>query len=376
MTSLLFTPMDLGGLTLANRVVVAPMCQYSARDGNFSDWHLMHLGQFAVSGVGLVITEATAVLPEGRISPYCPGLWCDENEAALARVVNFCSAYGNVKLGLQLAHAGRKGSSRAPWTGPGPVPEGEGGWRTVAPSPLAFDDGWPAPAELDAGGMDRLLDGWAGAAKRAARLDVDSVEVHSAHGYLLHQFLSPLTNRRGDEYGGALENRMRFPLAVFDAVRQAFPKARPVGIRVSASDWIDGGWDVEQTAAFAAELEKRGCAYLHVSSGGAAPQQKVITGPGYQVDFARRLKARTAMPVIAVGEITEPAQAETILRGGAADLIALARGMLFDPHWTWRAAAALGCQAPYPPQYERALGAIQGPDGGMRTPDEPPTMKG
>ena len=352
------------------------MCQYSARDGNFSDWHLMHLGQFAVSGAGLVITEATAVLPEGRISPYCPGLWCDENEASLARVVNFCRAYGNVKLGLQLAHAGRKGSSRAPWAGPGPALEDEGGWQTVAPSPLAFDDGWPSPAELDAGGMERLLDGWAGAAKRAARLDVDSVEVHSAHGYLLHQFLSPLTNRRGDEYGGELKNRMRFPLAVFDAVRRAFPKARPVGIRVSASDWIDGGWDVEQTAAFAAELEKRGCAYLHVSSGGAAPQQKVITGPGYQVDFARQLKARTAMPVIAVGEITEPAQAETILRGGAADLIALARGMLFDPHWTWRAAAALGCQAPYPPQYERALGAIQGPDGGMRTPDEPPAIKG
>ena len=361
MDSVLFSPLRLRGLTLKNRVVVAPMCQYSATDGIAGDWHLMHMGQFAVSGSGAFICEATAVGPEGRISDRCLGLYSDETERALARVVAFCKQWGNTPIGIQLAHAGRKGSTTAAGSGlpPGPLPEG--GWTNVAPSAVPFAPGWPTPEALDAAGLARVRDAFAAAAVRARRAGFDLIEIHAAHGYLLHQFLSPLSNRRTDPYGGPLDNRLRFPLEVFDAVRAAWPDDRPLGIRVSATDWVDGGWTVEDTVALAQALEARGCDFFHVSSGGSAPDAAIPAGPGYQVPLAARVKAATAgMPVVAVGQIAEARQAETILRSGQADLVALGRTMLFNPHWTWQAAADLGAEAAYPYQYARCHPSLRG----------------
>ncbi len=352
--SLLFSPIALGTLQLANRIVVAPMCQYSAEDGTATDWHLIHYGQFALSGAGLVIFEATAVEPEGRISPADLGLYSDAGEAALARVLEGIRRYSDVPQAVQLGHAGRKASSALPWEGGQLLSPAAGGWTTVAPSALPHGAGETSPVALDQAGLARVRSAFAAAAQRAARCGFDAIEVHGAHGYLLHQFLSPLSNQRTDAYGGSLENRMRFPLEVFDAVRDAFPADKPVGIRISATDWVEGGWDVEQSAAFAQALDARGCAFLHVSSGGLSPLQKIAIGPGYQVGLAARLRTAVRMPVIAVGMITEAEQAETILVGQQADLIAIGRPMMFEPHWPWRAAAKLGAQVRAPRQYWRS----------------------
>jgi len=355
---LLFSPFALRGLTVANRIVVSPMCQYSAQDGSATDWHLMHLGQFAVSGPGLLIAEATAVSPEGRISPTDLGLYSDANEAALARVVAFCREHGRAALGIQLAHAGRKASSRAPWKGRGPLqglgPEGEGAWETVGPSAVPFGEDWPAPRALDRAGMDQVVRDFVAATRRAQRLGFDLVELHAAHGYLLHEFLSPLSNRRTDTFGGSLENRMRFPLEVFEAVRAAWPAEKPLGVRLSSVDHVPEGWQLEDSVALTAELKRRGCDYVDASSGAIAQGIRIESGPGYQVRYAHELRARTGMPTCAVGLITDPHQAEQIVRSGQADLVALARAFLDDPRWAWHAAAALGAEIDYVPQYARA----------------------
>ncbi|KQN90515.1 oxidoreductase [Sphingomonas sp. Leaf231] len=350
----LFQSLDVGGLSLINRIVIAPMCQYSAVDGRMTDWHLIHLGQLALSGAGLLTIEATAVEPEGRISYGDVGLWDDETEAAMARVVDAVRQYSDMPIAIQLAHAGRKASTDLPWEGGAQLaPEHANGWQTIAPSPEAFDEKEHAPVALDRGDMKRVRDNFVAATHRAARLGLDAVQIHAAHGYLLHQFLSPLSNRRDDEYGGSLENRMRFPLEVFDAVRAAFPADRPVTVRVSGSDWVDGGWDAEQTIAFAQALEARGCAAIHVSSGGLDPRQQIPVGPSYQVPLARAVKQAVSMPVVAVGLITDYEQAEAIVATGDADMIALARTILYDPRWPWHAAAALGARVKAANQYLR-----------------------
>ncbi len=355
MTSRLFTPLDLGGLRLTNRIVIAPMCQYSADDGSATDWHTVHLGNLALSGAGLLIIEASAVTPEGRITASDLGLYSDANEAALAGVIATLRRHSPMPVGIQLAHAGRKASTAVPWAGGKQIAPGDaGGWQTEAPSPLPFTPGDVAPTALDAAGLARLTEAFVTAARRADRLGLDLIELHGAHGYLLHEFLSPLSNRRDDRYGGSLDNRMRWPLEVFDAVRAAVPAAKPVGVRVSATDWVDGGWDVDGTVAFARALEARGCSYLHVSSGGLAPEQKIPAGPNYQVPFARAVKAAVTMPVIAVGMITEPEQAEAIVATGDADAVAMARAILFDPRWPWHAAAHLGATVHAPNQYLRS----------------------
>lgn len=355
MSSHLFTPFSIGPLALDNRIVVAPMCQYSSEDGNAADWHLMHLGTLAMSGAGLLILEATAVTEDGRITAGDLGLYSDANEAALARVLPALRRHGHAKLAIQLAHAGRKASSREPWLGGAQVPSNQPrGWATVAPSALAHAEGEEPPQALDAAGLARVREGFAQAARRCARLGFDGVELHAAHGYLLHQFLSPLANRRTDDYGGSAENRMRFPLEVFEAVRAAFPADRPVWVRVSATDWVEGGWDLDGTIAFAHALKARGCAAVHVSSGGVSPRQKIPLGPGYQVPLAEAVKRATGLPTIAVGLITEAEQAEALIAEGRADAVALARGILYDPRWPWHAAAKLGASVKAPPQYWRS----------------------
>ena len=349
----LFTPIDIGALSLSNRIVIAPMCQYSAEDGCMTDWHLIHLGQLAISGAGALTIEATAVTPEGRISYADVGLYDDATEAAMARVLTSIRRFSNIPVAIQLAHAGRKASTAKPWDGGGQIAPGDAnGWQTLAPSAIPFLDTENAPLALDDAGLDRLRTAFADAAVRSARLGIDAVQLHAAHGYLLHQFLSPLSNRRDDSYGGSLENRMRFPLEVFDAVRGAF--AGPVTVRVSGTDWVDGGWTIEETIAFAQALETRGCAGINVSSGGLHPAQQIALSPGYQVPLARRVKDAVAMPVIAVGLITDAAQAEAIVANGDADMVAIARAALYDPRWPWHAAAALGATIAVPPQYERS----------------------
>ncbi|MBL8472193.1 MAG: NADH:flavin oxidoreductase/NADH oxidase [Rhodocyclaceae bacterium] len=352
--SALFSPYDLGGLRLANRIVIAPMCQYSAENGSATDWHMMHLGQLAMSGAAMLIIEATGVEPEGRITPGCLGLWSDENAAALGRVLAAIRKYSPIRVAIQLAHAGRKGSSRAPWDGGTLLAPEDGGWRPCAPSALPHAAGEAAPLELDRAGLERIREAFAAAARRAYALGLDAIELHGAHGYLLHEFLSPLANQRDDEYGGALENRMRFPLEVFAAVRAAVPSAMPVGVRVSATDWVDGGWDVEQCAVLARALAERGCSFLHVSSGGVSPQQKIPQHANYQVGLAENLRAASGLPTIAVGLITSPEQAEALVAEGRVDLVAIARAMLFNPRWPWHAAARLGDSVTAPRQYWRS----------------------
>lgn len=354
MTSRLFDPIALRGLTLANRIVVSPMCQYAAEEGSATDWHLMHLGQFAISGAGLVIVEATHVEPRGRITHGCLGLYSDENEAALRRVVGFCRRHGAAKLGIQLSHSGRKGSARLPWIGRGePLTASEGAWPTVGVSGLPYAEQWPAPLALDAAGLTQVLTAHVDAVRRAARLGFDLVEVHIAHGYLLHEFLSPLSNHRTDAYGGSREKRMRFPLELFAAMRAAWPDDRPMGVRHSVTDWVEGGWTPEDASAFAAALKSLGCDYMTASSGGLSPAQRVPIGEGHQVPFARLLRA-SGMPSMAVGMIFDPHHAERVIADGDADFVALARGMLSDPHWAWRAAAALDGEVSHPVQYLRA----------------------
>jgi len=352
--SALFSPITLGPLRLDNRILIAPMCQYSAQDGTPGDWHLIHLGHLALSGAGLLIVEATAVSPAARISPFDLGLYSDANQAGLARVLATLRRHSAMPVALQLAHAGRKASVQTPWEGGRQIaPTQPLGWKTLAPSPLPFTPGADLPQALDAAGMQRVRDDFVQAARRAAVLGFDAIEIHAAHGYLLHQFLSPLSNQRSDHYGGSLENRLRFPLEVFEAVRAAFPADRPVWLRLSATDWVPGGWDIESSVAFGLALGERGCAALHVSSGGLSPDQKILLEPGYQVPFARRLKAEVGLPTIAVGLITEPEHAEAIIAGGDADAVALARAMLYDPRWPWHAAARLGAHIAVARQYLR-----------------------
>ena len=353
--SALFTPLRVGTLELANRIVVAPMCQYSAVDGCMTDWHLIHLGHLALSGAALLTIEATAVLPEGRITYADVGLWDDATEAAIARTLASVRRWSDMPVAIQLAHAGRKSSTEVPWKGEVQIPpDHANGWQTVAPSAVPYEDGEHPPVALDRDGLARIRDAFVAAARRAVRLGLDAVQLHGAHGYLLHQFLSPLSNRRDDEYGGSLENRMRFPLEVFDAVRAAVPADRPVTMRVSGTDWVEGGWDIGQTIAFAKALEARGCAAVHVSSGGLTPAQRIPVGPSYQVPLARAVKQATRMPVIAVGLITAFDQAEAIVGTGDADLIALARTLLYDPRWPWHAAAHFCAQVKAPDQYLRS----------------------
>ncbi len=349
----LFSSIALGDLLLDNRIVVAPMCQYSSDEGRANDWHLIHLGHLALSGAGLLFTEATAVSPEGRISPRDLGLWDDANEAALGNVRQLIRRHSSTPVAIQLAHAGRKASTRVPWEGGKSVPQTEGGWQTVAPSALPFDD-YAQPRALEEAEMQKIREDFVAAAQRAHRIGIDAIELHAAHGYLLHQFLSPLSNHRTDHYGETLENRMRFPLEVFEAVRRSVPEGKPVGIRISATDWVDGGWDIQQSVVFARELQRRGCSFVDVSSGGLSPLQQPPSTPGYQVPFAERIRRETGLPVIAVGLITEPDHAEAIVASKQADMVALARGMLYDPRWPWHAAAKLGARVRSPKQYLRA----------------------
>jgi 2,4-dienoyl-CoA reductase-like NADH-dependent reductase (Old Yellow Enzyme family) len=351
----LFEPYALGDISLANRIIIAPMCQYSAVDGCMNDWHQMHLGHLALSGAALLTIEATAVVPEGRISHADVGLYDDATEAAMARTLESIRRWSDMPIAIQLGHAGRKASTQVPWKGGAQIaPNDPLGWQTVAPSAVAFSAGQNAPVALDSEGLERVREGFVQAAQRAARLGIDAIQLHGAHGYLLHQFLSPLSNRREDEYGGSLENRMRFPLEIFDAVRAVFPADRPVTMRVSGTDWVEGGWDIEQTVAFAQALEARGCSAIHVSSGGLHPDQQIPVGPSYQVPLARAVKQATGLPVIAVGLITDYEQAEAIIGTGDADFVALARTILYDPRWPWHAAAHLGAQVKAPDQYLRS----------------------
>jgi 2,4-dienoyl-CoA reductase-like NADH-dependent reductase (Old Yellow Enzyme family) len=353
--SRLFEPLQIGNLRLDNRIVIAPMCQYSAEDGTAGDWHMIHLGHLALSGAGLLILEATAVSPEGRISPQDLGLYSDANEEALARILAAIGKHSSMPFAVQLAHAGRKGSSRPPWDGGAQIhPDEPTGWKTVAPSAVPHAADEDAPLALDRAGLDRVREDFVKAAQRAARLGLAGIEIHAAHGYLLHQFLSPIANKRSDEYGGSLENRMRFPIEVFDAVRAAFPADRPVWTRISATDWVPGGWDIDGTVALSKILKGRGCAAIHVTTGGVSPQQAIKLGPGYQVPYAQRVKAEVGLPTIAVGLITEPEQAEAIIANEEADAISIARAMLYDPRWPWHAAAKLGARVKAPKQYWRS----------------------
>jgi len=354
----LFEPLVLRGLTLANRVAVAPMCQYSAVDGVAQDWHLQHYGALVASGPGLVVIEATGVSPEGRITPGCLGLYSDQGEAGFRHLVSTIKGFGVAKIAVQLGHAGRKASSQRPWEGGGALGVAEGGWPVLAPSPLPFNAGWPVPSEVGAYDLDRLRHAFAEAASRADRAGLDAVEIHSAHGYLLHQFLSPLSNQRKDAYGGRLDGRMRFPLEVVRAVRQAWPIAKPLGIRVSATDWVEGGLTVDEVIAYLQICKAEGVDYVCVSSGGLVAQVNIPAGPGYQLGLADKIRRETGLITRAVGMIAEPHQAEAALASGQADMVALGRAFLDDPRWVWRAAEALGAEAAVPPQYLRARPAV------------------
>jgi 2,4-dienoyl-CoA reductase-like NADH-dependent reductase (Old Yellow Enzyme family) len=358
MTSTLFSPITLAGVTFPNRIVISPMCQYSAVDGSANDWHLIHLGHLSLSGAALLVLEATGVTAQGRITPGCLGLYSDDNERALASVLDACRRRGNTALGIQLGHAGRKASAEPPWIGGKALKPEDGAWPTVAPSALPFAEGWHVPRAFTSEEMNQLRRDFVAAARRAARLGFDLLELHGAHGYLLHQFLSPLSNQRTDAYGGSLENRMRLPLEIFEEVREVWPTDRPLGVRVSATDWVDGGWTLDDTVAFGNALKERGCDFLDVSSGGSSPAARVPVGPGYQVPLAARLKQDTGLHCWAVGMITEAGQAERIIAEGDADMVALGRVILDDPRWPWHAALELGAEAAYPNQYARARPAV------------------
>lgn len=354
--SLLFSPVDFGPLRLSNRIVIAPMCQYSAEEGRATDWHAFHWPNLAQSGAGLAIIEATAVEPRGRISWADIGLWDDATEQAFANALAATRRHSAMPLGVQLAHAGRKASTHRPWDHHGAAipPDQAHGWQTVSASAIPYAEGGLPPIALDQAGIDDVIAAFVASARRAVRLGLDLIEIHAAHGYLLHQFLSPLSNRRDDAYGGSLENRMRLLLQVFDAVKAAVPATMALGVRISATDWVDGGWDLAQSIVLTKALDARGCHFIDVSSGGLHPAQRIAAVPGYQVPFADAIKREVAMPVIAVGLITEPQQADDILQQGQADAVALARGILYDPRWPWHAAAALGADVAVAPQYLRS----------------------
>ena len=354
-TPALFTALKMGPLQLPNRIMVSPMCQYSAVDGCATAWHEVHLGTLAISGAGLLCLEATAVSPAGRITYGCLGLYDDASEAALQKLVRALRAVAPIPLAIQLAHAGRKASSQVPWEGGQLIPLAAGGWQTLAPSALPHKAGEELPTVMSQADIDTLINDFAAAATRARRLGFDAIELHVAHGYLLHQFLSPLANQRQDDYGGTLENRMRLPLAVLAAVREAAGPEIAVGIRLSATDWVEGGWDIEQSVTFSQRVQEAGCAFIDVSSGGISPAQKIPVGPSYQVPLAARIRTAVTIPVISVGLITDPAQAEQIIADGHADMVALARALLNDPRWPWRAAAQLGGTVRAPQQFWRCL---------------------
>jgi 2,4-dienoyl-CoA reductase-like NADH-dependent reductase (Old Yellow Enzyme family) len=349
----LLDPITLGELHLRNRIVVSPMCQYSSPDGVPTDWHLVHLGSRAVGGAGLVYTEATAVSPEGRISPDDAGIWNDAQAAAWSRIVQFIHGQG-AAAGMQLAHAGRKASTDAPWRGGGPLDAAHGGWAPVAPSAIPFDEGYPVPTALDANGIKKVIDDFRAAAGRAREAGFDVIELHGAHGYLLHQFLSPLSNTRADEYGGPLENRARLLRDVIAAVRETWPAPMPLWVRLSATDWAEGGWDIDECVQLARMLRQDGVDVIDVSSGGTVPHARIPAGPGYQVPFAARIRRETGIATSTVGLITEPKQAEDILQRGDADVIEMAREFLRDPYFPRRAAKELGAAVRVPEQYARA----------------------
>lgn len=354
---LLFTPLALGPLTIDNRVIVAPMCQYSAVDGVAQPWHQQHLGGFAASNAGLIILEATGVTNAGRISPYCLALENDAQEAALTKLLADIRTYSQVPFGIQLAHAGRKASTGYPWEGGKPLAPGvNGGWQPVGPTDEPFTADGPAPHALTEAEIAATVAAFVEAAKRADRAGFDLVEIHGAHGYLIHQFLSPLVNKRTDRYGGSLENRMRLALEVAEAVRAVWPKHKSLGIRLSATDWVDGGWSVEETAILSQKLEAIGLDFIHITSGGVVGSAKIPVGPNYQVPAADAIKKAVSIPVIAVGMIVTGPQAEAILQQGKADAIAIARAFLDDPRWVWRAAEALGVDLRLDGRYQRATG--------------------
>lgn len=343
-----------GPITLANRAVVAPMCQYSAHEGQASDWHLMHWGNLLNSGAAMFIIEATGVTPQARITPLCLGLWDDVTAAAMDDKLNRARKLApHVPVCIQLAHAGRKASSAAPWQGGQLLAPAHGGWQTQGPSAIPHLPQETPPLELSVQDMVDITQAFAKAAERAQALGIDAIELHGAHGYLLHQFLSPIANHRTDAYGGNFEGRTRFPTEVFQAVRAVFKG--PVGMRISASDWVEGGWTPEETADFSLRLKLAGADFVHISSGGVSSQQKIAIGPDYQVPFAKLVKQKTNMPTIAVGLITEPQQAEDILARGDADMVALARAFLYKPRWVWEAAAALDGKVVASPQYWRCM---------------------
>jgi 2,4-dienoyl-CoA reductase-like NADH-dependent reductase (Old Yellow Enzyme family) len=351
--SYLFTPVTMRGLEIRNRVVMAPMCQYSAKDGVAQPWHLVHYGARAAGGVGMVVTEAVAVTPEGRISPFDLGLWNDTQAQALAAVTSFIRAHGAVAA-VQLAHAGRKAGVAKPWEGGKPVPAEQGGWQTLAPSPITFT-GYPVPKEMSEAEIEGVIKAFAAAATRAFAAGFQTVQIHMAHGYLLHEFLSPLSNQRKDSWGGSLENRVRLPLAVAKAVRAVWPDDMPVMVRISASDWVDGGWDLEQSIVLAHALKEAGIELIDCSSGGLVADAKIPVGPGFQTPFAAAIRAEADISTSAVGLITEPFQAEHILATGQADMVSLGRELLRDPQWPLMAAKSLGDKAAWPHQYERAM---------------------
>jgi 2,4-dienoyl-CoA reductase-like NADH-dependent reductase (Old Yellow Enzyme family) len=351
--SILFSPLRLRDVTFRNRIFVSSMCQYSCVDGVPNHWHLVHLGSRAVGGTGLVMTEATAVTPKARISPADTGIWSEKHVEAFSRIAAFVKAQGAVP-GIQLAHAGRKASTEVPWRGGRPIGADANGWTPEAPSPVPFDEGWPEPETLPPARVKAMAGQFAEAAERARRAGFDVVEIHMAHGYLLHEFLSPLSNHRTDDYGGSLDNRMRFPLLVAAAVREAWPAEKPVFVRLSVTDWVEGGWDPDQSVELARRLKGVGVDLVDCSSGGLVPRAKVPTSPGYQVPFAERIRREAGVATAAVGLITEPAQAEAILAEGRADAVLMARQLLREPYWPLRAARELGVEAPWPPQYLRA----------------------
>jgi 2,4-dienoyl-CoA reductase-like NADH-dependent reductase (Old Yellow Enzyme family) len=350
----LFDPLAIRDLKFANRVFVSPMCQYSSHDGYANDWHFVHLGGRAVGGAGLIFTEATAVLPEGRISPQDLGIWADGHIEMLSRIVSFIHEQGSI-AGMQLAHAGRKASTRRPWEAPGKISEDEGGWKkVVAPSALAFSDNYPMPQALTSDGIQEVVAAFAAAARRACQAGFRVVEIHAAHGYLIHEFLSPLSNQREDDYGGSFENRTRLCLEVVAAVRSAWPKQLPLFLRISATDWIDGGWDIEQSVRLAAQLKQMGVDLIDCSSGGNVARAKIPVGPGYQTVFAERIRREAEIRTGAVGMITSPVQAEHIIRTEQADAVIMAREFLRDPYWPLRAARELDQSIAWPVQYLRA----------------------
>jgi 2,4-dienoyl-CoA reductase-like NADH-dependent reductase (Old Yellow Enzyme family) len=348
--STLFSPIQLRDLTLKNRVAVSPMCQYVSSDGSANDWHLMHLGSFSMGAGGLVMTEATNVNTVGKITHACATLCSDENEAALKRVIDFCKKFGVAAHGIQLAHAGRKASTRPPAQGGTPLKPEEGAWETVGPSAIPYAPDWHVPRALTQQEMQDIQRDFVASVQRAERIGYDLVELHCGHGYLLHQFLSPLANERTDGYGGSLAKRMRFPLEVFEAARAAWPANKPMGVRVSATDWVEGGWTPEETVVFARELQRLGCDYIDVSSGGLDGRQKIPLASGYQVPFAAMVRKEVGIPTMSVGLITDAREAEEIVASGQADMICLGRGAMWNPRWAWHAAQELGAETPYPPK--------------------------